>query len=767
MRPPPLPRNATALVGPVLIVVAVIVVLHDIVLGGKFTNLNPDVPTVFLVNHCFLGESLRAGHIPTWNPYPMGGVPFLADPQSGWLYAPAVLLYTLLPCSVAIRFFIALQPILGGLGVYALLRGERCSRVSATTGGLVLALALCGSKMGVSIPFTDAMAWTALLLAALGKTLRSITWRQRLLWATATALAWGQLACAHLSHGLVMGTSAAVIYGIYVARRERRGGRSTGRTVAVLAGVIVAATAVLSLAHLIPILSFVPRSTIGLGYDQLQVQTARLTGGLTPPFTIYRALGWTWPLRFVTAPGFYLGAIALMLMGAGFVSRRTRGAALCFGIFGGLFYILGQRTLVEHLAPRLGGIIGDFYRHGAGRFLYAVVLAAVILVGLGVEAWLTGATKRERIWMLAPGIVIWGPLPFAFGVWPSRMVLPIIAGGIGGFVLYRVMHQKELAWLIPALLVFELGINAFWGQNVEYSKAHDGLETEADSWIPFRPLPAPTMNAAKYVHGGAIEHAAKNTPYRLMFLGNGLTDIFRPLLSHVELAEGYNPVELNRYWRYIRSIEPDDLRYNMSLFPHLPQANAMNLLGIGWVATTPGAVPARGAEEVVTSGGRTLYRLPDPPPRAVVMRTWKVIPSADRARQSVAGPAFDPDRTVIVERSIAPSPAPPLTDTPQAKYQWRDGSHASITLDTPDTAVVLIRNAWDEGWSATVDGDPAEVIPADYFLQGVVVDAGGHHTIELSYEEPSVVPSLIVSTTGLIALLLAAYLCGRKRHVPE
>ena len=115
-------------------------VLHDFAFLGKLSNQHVDPLAFWLPTHCFLGESLASGHVPTWNPHVMGGVPFAADPQSGWMYLPAMALYTALPCGTAIRWFIVLQPILAGLGTYWFLRSERLSRPAATVGGLMLAL---------------------------------------------------------------------------------------------------------------------------------------------------------------------------------------------------------------------------------------------------------------------------------------------------------------------------------------------------------------------------------------------------------------------------------------------------------------------------------------------------------------------------------------------------------------------------------------------------------------------------------------------------
>src|SRR5947207_262359 len=84
---------------------------------------------------------------PAWNPAVMGGVPFAADPQSGWMYAPVMVLFTALPCDVAIRAMVVLQPILAGLGIYWFTRIEGLSRPAATVGGLALALMISAGEL--------------------------------------------------------------------------------------------------------------------------------------------------------------------------------------------------------------------------------------------------------------------------------------------------------------------------------------------------------------------------------------------------------------------------------------------------------------------------------------------------------------------------------------------------------------------------------------------------------------------------------------------
>src|SRR5439155_17204589 len=116
---------------------------RDFVIHPLISSQHPDLLAYWMPTYCHLGASLRQVDIglhvpslpiPEWNPFSMAGAPFAADPQSGWMYLPAMLVFGGLPCGVAIRAFVVLQPLIAGLGLYAFLRSERVSRVAATVG---------------------------------------------------------------------------------------------------------------------------------------------------------------------------------------------------------------------------------------------------------------------------------------------------------------------------------------------------------------------------------------------------------------------------------------------------------------------------------------------------------------------------------------------------------------------------------------------------------------------------------------------------------
>src|SRR5207249_358888 len=93
--------------------------------------------------------------------------------------------------------------------------------------------------IALSMPFAGTLAWSALLLAAGSRFMRAETWPARIGWSIAVALAWGQLAGAHMSNGLLMGTSALLLYVVVRLVADARAGRA-GASLAAVALLLVA-----------------------------------------------------------------------------------------------------------------------------------------------------------------------------------------------------------------------------------------------------------------------------------------------------------------------------------------------------------------------------------------------------------------------------------------------------------------------------------------------------------------------------------------------
>jgi uncharacterized membrane protein YfhO len=103
--------------------------------------------------------------------------------------------------------------------------------------------------------------------------------------------------------------------------------------------------------------------------------------------------------------------------------------------------------------------------------------------------------------------------------------------------------------------------------------------------------------------------------------------------------------------------------------------------------------------------------------------------------------------------------------TGTASYQELDAEHVLVRVNASAAGLLVVRNAFDKGWRATVDGRPAPVLVADYVDQGVAVPAGSH-VVDLTYHDGAIGAGLLVSAVSWLALL-GLYVWARRRRTPR
>ena len=776
---PRVPRWARALAGPVLIIGSVLVILHLFAFSGRVSNQNADVLSLWLPTHCYLGRTLAAGHVPAWNPYAMGGAPFAADPQSGWMYAPSMLLYTALPCGTALRWFIVLQPILAGLGLYWFCRSEGLSRAAATMGGVAIGAGLAGSSVVLALPFSATFAWTSLTLAAASRLLRARDWARRLVWVAVTALAWGQLAAAHFSTGFVLGSVAIVAYiAGRIVEAVRSGDARLGHLLGV-AAILVVAVPLVNLAWLWPRLAYVPRTNLALGYDRLEVLARAYAHGLPAVSPLPgRAVRLTEPLRHVASPGQYLGASALALTFAGWRTRH-RAVVVAFAVFGVLCYVLSLQSVADWGAThfRQVRVLGVWLREPA-RFAFGIPIAVAALAAFGVDGWRTAASRKERVVLIAPAVAVWVCLPLAFGADLGYLGLFLGATLATAAVLVATSFRPSLVWLFPVLLAGELMANGLAAQEQSTRPLADTPANQV-ALRPLYQLARPDVWVNDVLRPGPIARVLRHAKGR-RFLSidpdgwdpRGLhvhqSPSWWPLLAmnqsmpfHLQAAHGYDATQVRRYWEFIRAVDPRQVKYNDADFER-PAPVALDLLDVDWIVTsTEARPPAERATPVVREGPWTLYRIVSRP-RAQVMPFAVGVSSAQQALRGVLSPRFDPTRTVLIERTGPTFSAGVLAGT--ATFRRQGPASATIHVSTSRMSTVLIRNVFDPNWRAKLDGRRVPLLHADYLLQAIVVPKG-RHTIVLSYDDPTIWAGLVGSAAALLALFgLALFLPLQRRR---
>ncbi|HKG25615.1 MAG TPA: hypothetical protein VKB09_08190, partial [Thermomicrobiales bacterium] len=141
-----------------------------------------DILTFYLPWYAYLGQRLRAFDVPGWNPHLFSGTPFAADPQSGWMYLPAMLTFPFLGALTAYKAMVALQLVVAGVSTYAFARvlglGATAALVSAVVflfGPFLQWNTDCCAVMG------QFAAWVPLTLLGIELALRAERWQDRLM----------------------------------------------------------------------------------------------------------------------------------------------------------------------------------------------------------------------------------------------------------------------------------------------------------------------------------------------------------------------------------------------------------------------------------------------------------------------------------------------------------------------------------------------------------------------------------------------------------
>ena len=779
---------ATAVAGPGLIVACVLFATRGFAFAARLSNQHPDILSFWLPRSCFMGRSLSAGHVPLWNPFELAGTPFAADPQSGWLSAPSMLLSWGLGCGDGLRALIVLNPILAGLGLWWFLRKEGLGRVPATAGGLALSMAIGASNLVISLPFSGSLAWSPWVLVGASGYFSARGWR-RLPWLALAAFAWGQVATSHLSHGLVLCTAIASAYVMSRAIHERRNGRLSARGAVLLALAFLAFLPLANLAILIPRFALSARSSLQAGYGALEgtVVTPRLTD---PDRPIPEHGLWAgWPLAVAGAPGGYLGATLLLSVALAVRDRARRYLVVGVATIGVLTYLLTITLLVGAGWFRslvLALPFGDVYLHNPGRLRYLVFLVVPILGAVGIGSLLDDPPPFGRLlrWF-AVGFGVFLLFPLVGGANPLRLlVFGLAAGGV--LLVWRAIggRRRWATIAIVGVLVLELLAAAVWSTTYSGGTVYFGLEGADRPVLVPGPQRVPSIDLEAYLEPTPFARILARSPDRYLswvppaafynkgyLFTQGERDwpallLGRALLFGLHDALGYSPIQLPRYWSYIRATN-DPLRvfYNASVIRE-PEPVDIRLLGIRHLIVhvgqrLPQAITGRVVEQ---DRGYLLLELDElAQPRASVVPVWREVDGA-RALEAVVDPAFDPSSLAVIEGDPGLEMADPATP---GTATYRELEPEVVVVDATATApsILVIRNAWDRGWSATVDGRPAPVLRTDHFLQGVPIPAGDHE-VRLTYREPAIARGLLASAVAwgwwAIALVVALIVARRR-----
>jgi hypothetical protein len=148
-------------------------------------------------------------------------------------------------------------------------------------------------------------------------------------------------------------------------------------------------------------------------------------------------------------------------------------------------------------------------------------------------------------------------------------------------------------------------------------------------------------------------------------------------------------------------------------------------------------------------------------PRAFLCGGARVIAEREERLAWLADPAAPVRRTVLLERDPGLELPPEGELVPARVVSARADRHV-IEVDAAFAGVLVLSEAFDPGWRATLDGETASVLVIDHALLGVVVPAGAHEIV-FEYRPPGLGSTVPVSLLALVGLGVLGWRARRRQ----
>jgi hypothetical protein len=749
---------------------------HGLWLPG-LVLIKRDAFRFFLPLKQYLYERLASGELPQWFPYEGLGRSFIGVTHTG-VFHPLTALYFLFSVPNAYRAATLLSCLLAALGAFALGRMLNLSRAGSLIAGVSFALSGYVVSLTDNLLYLYSLCVLPLFCAALERALNNGG-----AWTVAPAVIWATVL---LNGDVQTGYYFGFIALLWALTRAPGLHRTSLRLVLVLC--LAGLLAGIQLGPAWDVFMGSERARPALFHSQsldwsthplrLATVLASPVGATMDPVVLARFFFGT-PKAGFWAESLYLGVpmAGLALLGTWYrrdlkvmVLLGSLALLLSLGRFGGLYDLAFHTVplwsafrypeklmgIASFSAAMLAGAGADALRHGKGPltpWLAAAVLFLAVGGGLRTEAagaWATGIFGAPAD--LARAVTS----SAAWACWFSAAAAAGVGVAAAG-LRHGALRPRLLLAALVAILALDLSranLGAYHTAPVEAAtfmptlaralQEREGplapgrfrmlsIHEDVLVWPQELMLPLGYHGAASVERRQALDHE-HNAQFRL--------ESVLPYLSGYSstFAETLNPrsgieaaARLNVAYYIGRRYHLKDPRLAKGLVAELPPYD---------LALFQNPVPAKSRAYLSLKPERTAA---------------PVNPAALLARPDFLSGAVD-----VIETSDATVPGPAQEGL--AVIERYDHEDVRVRVETPQPAVLILLDAYEQGWTATLDGGAElPLLRANALVRAVVVPAG-RHVVAFSYQTPLLKAGAWASLTGvLLCLGLIAHARRRAR----
>ena len=697
LMPPGVWSRLTATGCTTLLIVLQPVIFFWHVLINPRAHIPFDIEGFHLPLIAYLGQCLRRGIAPLWDPYPYCGVPIHADLQAQAFY-PFTWLAVLAGNHTQghnlfywVQCLVPLHMILAGLFVYMLLRRMELDQPAALLGASVFQLGGFFASQTQHLGAICTAPWLPLAILAVFELRHQVRprWIAILAIATAMAILAGFAATALVVAGAVLLVVAALL----VARE------ASWRIVpAVAAGFL--AGAVISAVQLVPLWELSHSSMAAMRANWFTsgggLPLHSLVSLVSPDYYHIFELGESYKLPYnFTSLYVYCGiASVILILLAPLVARSLARMFFVLTIVSA-FWMLGAQTPVYR----------SVFVH-LPALLRSALYAECALLAFCCFAAITAAIVLQRIGSRIPQVVLWG---------------------IALYTSYDLIKTGR-----------DRPMNTYAG----------GYKTEDSEYAP--------VGAAQLSEKLRTLVNRTVPPSRIDYTDSSFAQGIRGSdMLGLPTANGDNPFLLRRML-YLRRLFTTGHPWDRQLSVNRLDSPLLSMLNVAWIVSSspipPDQVTHAGFEPVDVLDGRHVYRNPHALPRFFLVPRLRRSTGEAETFRMLAQDSFRPAEEAVVEGISEDRTGLAAADV---KVNLYSPNRIQLAVTCAASAFLVTSEPMYPGWEARINGRPRPLVMTNGAFRGLFVPSGSNQIV-IEYHPPYFAFWLSLSTIGFLGTLAMA-----------